>query len=110
MSQKTDIQDIAKDTIQSVTGTPPDQLRGLTVQAFNDFVSARSAIPITGNTQSAPTITSDTVTFPAAAVPTNEQPLTPYSNQGTGGNTFTARTVLVVSGTPTIATQDFLTP
>lgn len=116
MSQKTDMQNVAKNTILSVTGTPPDQLRGLTVQAFDSFVSRTASIPLTAvNPTPPPEVKSTSLSFPQSALPTNEQPMPTQMNSDGGGGTpaggtLVARYTDVSTGTPTAATGTFLTP
>lgn len=106
------IDDRAKKTIQEVTGTPAMSLRGLTPQeTVANFIAKQLSTPSVSIPPQDTEVKSTITIPPASSLQTNEQPISPPSGGGgAGGGTFTARTVLVVSGTPTIATQDFVTP
>lgn len=84
MSDKTDIEKIAKDTIQEVTGTPAMQLRGLTPQdAVANFIARQLAAPTVSIPQQSTDVTS-TITIPNAPglINTNEQPISPPGGGG----------------------------
>lgn len=115
MSLESDINSGARDALQEATGTPPDQLRGLTAAAtfIRNFAAQQLAATRTVRTETTPTVETTTITFPAPAnSKTNEQPMNPDPSGGGKPNAFTvvtARYVDVSGGTPVTATANFLT-
>lgn len=98
------------DQLQKFTGTPPQQLRGLTVQsALDDFVSRSINSQVETITPPDSTIKSSIVATQPDNPMTVEQPsILPVG--GTSGSSVTVRAVVIVSGTPTATTQDVLIP
>lgn len=116
MTDKQAIEQGARDTIQAVTGTPPDQLRGLSPQdALSQFAARQMAIQAAPAIPADSTVTSTITVFPPNDPKTNEQPMSVQpgiggDSGGGGGAALTARYTDVSGGTPVAATGMFLTP
>lgn len=106
MSDDANIDRVARQTIQEVTGTPAEQLRGLAVQtALNDFIARQSAAVSVKVDPPSTDIKSSVTTFPTNTIRTNEQPL-PITMLGSGAQALGPVTDVIMNDNGTL---DFYT-
>lgn len=88
MSISQQIKDGAKDAIKEVTGTPAEQLRGLSPESFlRNFAAQRLAQLVVSDSSPVPRQPVETtrVELQPQGIRTNEQPMPPQLSNGTGG-------------------------